>query len=86
LKQINQNRKVKFAYFIAALITLGLIVPAIVPAALPAYVAYVTALGGLAGLMFGANVVQKIGTKDTYIRELEMNGKPEDNNILGGTH
>jgi hypothetical protein len=71
------------------MMTVGLAIPALVPATLPAYIAYVSALGALAGLVFGANVIQKIGTKDTYIKELEMNKADdtvEDNDTLRGTH
>jgi len=68
--------------------TLGLILPATIPAALPGYIAYVSALGGLAALIFGAHVSQKALTKDVYLKELEMNSNKdkvvEDDN-LGGT-
>jgi hypothetical protein len=73
-KQLT-DKKIKFAYFVAILLTFGFIVPATIPAALSAYMAYATALGSLTTLLFSAHVLQRAATKDVYLKELEMENK-----------
>lgn len=82
----SKNRKDRAFYFIATLLALGFVVPATIPSLLPAYIAFASALGTLTGLYFGANVSQKVLTKDSYVRELELEQEVDsEENNLGGT-
>jgi hypothetical protein len=75
----ESNRKLKFAYFSAILITLGFAATGFFVPLQPSFGLFVGAIGALAALLFGANVGQKIGLKDTYIKELEIkNNKGDD--------
>jgi hypothetical protein len=87
-KPFSQNKKITFAYFSSVLITLGYVASGFLTALQPSFGLFVGGVAGLAGLIFGANVVQKATTKEVYLKELQMkNGdpKPEDND-LGGVH
>jgi len=66
------DRKLRFAYFSAALITLGFVATGFLPVLQSMYGLFVGAVGGIAALLLGANVVQKIGTQGAFIKELEI--------------
>jgi hypothetical protein len=68
----RRNRKITFAYFAATLVALALFLPVFIPASLPAYITFSSTIAGLAGLVFGSNVAQKVLTKDVYMKELEL--------------
>lgn len=73
----SKDRKIKFAYFVAALITLGFLVPVSNIALLPAYLTFTSSLAGIAALMFGANVVDKKLTQESYMKKLDILSEQE---------
>lgn len=80
----SKRRKDKAFYTVLAVLCLGFIVPATLPGTLPAYIAFLSAVGSLTGLYFGANVVQKKFTQPSYIKELELQQDKQDEENLGG--
>ena len=81
----SKERKDRAFYVVLAVLCLGFIVPATLPGTLSAYIAFLSAVGSLTGLYFGANVVQKKFTQPSYIKELELQQEKEDEENLGGT-
>ncbi len=70
----SRNRKLRFAYFAATLITLGFVAVGSLPSLVPVYGLFVAGVLGAAGVLTAGNVSQKIFNKEVYLKELEMKG------------
>jgi len=68
----SRDRKLKFAYFAAVLITLGFVATGFAPLFQATFSTFVAGILATSGILSAANVVQKKVTKDVYMKELEL--------------
>ena len=83
---MSNDRKNKFAYFCAVIMSLGYVASGFLEPLQGTFGLFIGGVAGIAGLMFAANVVQKATTKEVYLKELEMKkDQPEEESTLRGT-
>jgi membrane protein YqaA with SNARE-associated domain len=75
---MSSGRKDRAFYVVLTLLVLGFVVPATIPSTLAAYVAFASAIGSLVTLYFGANVMNKKVTQQSFIKQLELQHTQED--------